>query len=441
MIGKIKNDSDLKRKAEVFFASAWTARCKTEDEANQAFKDLFTHGFRMVDGTLFKTGPETHKYQKNVVSRCIKLLGPKIGDEKDIEDLAWKTAVQMRSDDVSAPVNTFIESILELIKVEHPFYIPNYAIRFKEDVREIKIGPVCARLTEDVFTDMQEREKIWQSKRVKGPNPSYFFEKCKKILTPSPICWFVTVNAARKNTQEEALWLIDTALSLLRLSHPIKHDNPFFPSIGDTEVHPIFPPRKDTTGFIMTDETILLDGGSVPKYYQVNKAVADHLQSINFGDRANKIFSHVSKSVGERVAQGLGWMARGRRALDRAERFLFFYTAIEALLASRDRTAPVIQTIARHAAVILAKDVENRYGIAKMIKISYETRSALVHGGRRNISKTEAENAQLIAEILYLEILEKVDLASSSESFEAALSKASYGLHWPAENSYPDADE
>jgi hypothetical protein len=46
-----------------------------------------------------------------------------------------------------------------------------------------------------------------------------------------------------------------------------------------------------------------------------------------------------------------------------------------------------------------------------------------------------------MAEILYLEILEKVDLASSDESFEAGLSIASYGLRWPAENSYRDTDE
>jgi hypothetical protein len=441
MMVKIKNDSDLKKKAEAFFGSAWTARCKTQDEANQAFKGAFTHGFRIMEGAVFKTGPKNYNHQRNLVGRCIKLLGPKIGHERDIEELAWKTAAQMQSDDVSASVKYFIESLLELIKAENPFYVPNYAIRFKDDVREIKIGPVLARLTEDVIADMQEREKVWKLKRVKGSDPSFIFENCKATLKPTPICWVVTVNAARKNTQEEALWLIDTALSLLRFSHPIKHDNPFFPSIGDTESHSIIPPKRDTTGFIMSDEVISTDGGSVSQYYQVNKAVADHLQSINFEERAKKIFSPVSKSVGERVAQGLGWMARGRRAHDRAERFLFFYTAIEALLASSDRTAPVIQTIARHAAVILAEKVEKRYEIAKNIKTSYETRSALVHGGRRNVSKTEADDAQLMAEILYLEILEKVDLASSDESFEAGLSIASYGLRWPAENSYRDTDE
>ena len=438
MMGKIKNDPDLKKKAEAFFASAWSARCKTQDESNQAFKDIFTHGFRMIEGIFFKTGPENYNHQKNIVDRCIKLLGPKIGHEKDIEDLAWKTAAQMQDDDVSAPVKNFIESLLELIKAEHPFYVPNYAIRFKEDFREIKIGPVCARMTEDVIADMQEMEKVWESKRVKGSNPSFFFETCKTIIKPALICWVVTVNAARKNTEEEALWLIDTALSLLRLSHPVKHDNPFFPSIGDTESHPIIPPKRDTTGFIMSDKAISTDGGSVPQFYQVNKAVSNHLQSINFEERAKKIFSPVSKSVGERVAQGLGWMARGRRSHDRAERFLFFYTAIEALLASSDKTAPVIQMIARHAAVILAEKVEKRYEISKIIRTSYETRSALVHGGRRNVSKTEADNAQIMAEILYLAIFNKVDLTSQSESFEAALSKASYGLPWPPEKSDTD---
>ena len=56
MMGKIKNDTDLKKKAEAFFASAWAARCKTPDEASQAIKDAFTHGFRFIEGVVFKTG-------------------------------------------------------------------------------------------------------------------------------------------------------------------------------------------------------------------------------------------------------------------------------------------------------------------------------------------------------------------------------------------------
>jgi len=440
-MGKIKNDTDLKKKAEAFFASAWAARCKTPDEASQAIKDAFTHGFRFIEGVVFKTGSENYNHQRNLVGRCIKLLGPKIGHEKDIEDLSWKIAALMQVNEVSATVQNFIESLLELTKAEHPYYVPNYAIKFTEDVREITIGPVCAQLTDVVIADLKEKEKVWQPKPVKGSGHSSFFENCEEIIKPMPICWVVTVNAARKNTEEEALWLVDTALSVLRFSYPIKHANPFFPRIGDTESHPIIPQKRDSTGFVMSDETISMDGWSAPHYYQINNAVADHLQANNLEDRGKKIFSPVSKSVGERVAQGFGWMTRGRRAHDRAERFLFFYTAIEALLASSDRTAPVIQTIARHAAVILAGNAEKRYEIAKIIRTSYETRSALIHGGRRNVSKTDADNSQLMAEILYLEILAKVDLASSSESFEAALSKASYGLRWPAENSDPDTDE
>jgi hypothetical protein len=35
--------------------------------------------------------------------------------------------------------------------------------------------------------------------------------------------------------------------------------------------------------------------------------------------------------LAERVGQGLGWLTRGRQAEDRAERLLYFFTAIEAL--------------------------------------------------------------------------------------------------------------
>ena len=53
-----------------------------------------------------------------------------------------------------------------------------------------------------------------------------------------------------------------------------------------------------------------------------------------------------------------GWMTRGRHAEDRAERFLFFYTAIETLVSTTDKSAPVIQTIARNAASIITDKPE-----------------------------------------------------------------------------------
>jgi hypothetical protein len=43
------------------------------------------------------------------------------------------------------------------------------------------------------------------------------------------------------------------------------------------------------------------------------------------------------------VGQGLGWLSRGRQAESRTERFLFFFTALEALLSSDDKGDPVTQ--------------------------------------------------------------------------------------------------
>ena len=82
--------------------------------------------------------------------------------------------------------------------------------------------------------------------------------------------------------------------------------------------------------------------------------------------------------------RGLGGLMRGRQTVDRAERFLLLFHGYGGSLSSDDKAAPVVQTIARHAAVILQHDPRKPascFGI-----ILYAARSALVHAGRRNVA-------------------------------------------------------
>ncbi|MCP1232272.1 HEPN domain-containing protein [Acetobacter indonesiensis] len=145
------------------------------------------------------------------------------------------------------------------------------------------------------------------------------------------------------------------------------------------------------------------------------------------------IFEARKQKIGERVRQALGWLARGRQSSDRADRFLHFFTAIEALLSSDDRNTPIIQNIARNAASILDDTPVGRENIAKTLKDLYSTRSKLVHTGSRNIGDDQVSELENIAHILCWHIIDRTDLSITVQEFQESLQKSSYGLPWKEE--------
>jgi Apea-like HEPN len=120
-----------------------------------------------------------------------------------------------------------------------------------------------------------------------------------------------------------------------------------------------------------------------------------------------------------------------RQSADRAERLLYNFTAIEALLSSNDKTAPVPQTIARHAAAILTDDAVARANTAQHIRELYELRSRVVHTGSRPVAWTQAKQAQNLAEHLFSRVLHRAKLSIKYTDFAEQLSVASYGSPWP----------
>lgn len=157
---------------------------------------------------------------------------------------------------------------------------------------------------------------------------------------------------------------------------------------------------------------------------------SDYLQS-SFAARAKLVFDPPKGSLAERISQGLGWLTRGRQSDDRAERLLYNFTAIEALLSSDDKSAPVTQNIARNAATILTDDVAARANTAKDIRKLYDLRSSVVHAGSRPVAWTQANLAQNLAEELFWKVLPNADLSLKHADFIAQLSFASYGSPWP----------
>ena len=431
-IQKCKTDKDLKNKAEIFFRAAWNSYCTQLDPEDFGKKEI-----RINNGLLFVVTDDVLRAQHDFVTRCIKLLGSSLGNEKEVEELAWQqVSLSIANNSEINPtevVGHFFNALSQNTNRSFGYVAPNHLFKFDEDAREIKIGPVSAVLSLDLISKLGFKMKS-------GPDFHISLQNRELVIQLAPVSWYVSVRATEGNVKEEAVWLINVAITYLRLSYLSKENHlfqsgqiaDFFPFVGEVETMPLTKPTITEQGIIVDDN--IKTYSSVPRLYVVNESVVEMTKEREFKKRAEIIFYPTKNSLARRFHRGLGWLTRGRQTVDRAERFLFFFTAIESLLSSSDHTAPIIQTISRYAATILSPTPENRADIARNIRSLYGTRSALVHTGERNVSFTQSANAQKIAESLYKTVMENVSLEISFQEFENSLSESSYGLPWPKED-------
>ena len=431
-VSNLKSNVELKKKIDSFFLTAKKNRC-SEFPQERNIK------VRAINSQIFRIDENTQIVQEELVSKCVALLGAKTGNEIEIENLAWKVITKVFEDnDTNKDSENFYEQILESLVEKSDatfgFIAPNYLIQFQQDVQYLKVGPVEVFLSKDlgkiVFGD-----RLGNKLKVsigEGYALSYYGGSVK-IKLPL-VSWSVKVRSAEGNLEEEAVWLINVMLSLLRITFPHEQYGSF-PSTGELEPNPISKPYTREQNIRLSINNTYFGGFSNPKYYCIDKKVSAITEKDEFRKNADIIFDPKKDSdLSRRFAQGLGWLSRGRQTTDRAERFLFFFTAIEALLASNDKSAPVIQTIARYASVVLEDEPEERIKIFRKTQQLYAKRSSLVHAGSRNVSSSEANSVQVIAEELYRRVLNCYQLDQSFNLFQTSLSKASHGLKWPIES-------
>ncbi|MBE0530896.1 MAG: hypothetical protein IH626_08715 [Rhodospirillales bacterium] len=429
---KLLSDKKLRCLSEAFFDAATISAANDIDGVKAAFK---SSNFKMVNGIIFHLNASLRKSEREFVSQCSRLLGTRFGNIGDISNLAWKSVSQSLACgehklDKTITFKQFVDAVVESGQRDCRFLAPNALIRFTDDVTSISIGPVEAALSTTLLVGDTgaRRGKNWQI--GVGKEFRTIFAGDTVVFELSPVSWAVAIKAAPGNLGEEAIWLVNVALGLLRLSWP-KVAYHMCPAFSEIEGNP-FTARQSRTQHLHLTEGDPSEGGTrSPAYYEIGAAVRDVVASEEFKARAEAIFVPKQKSVGERFSQGLGWMTRGRQTEDRAERMLHFFTAIEALLSADGKNAPIVQTVARHAAVILSHNAEGRAAIAADCKSLYGTRSALVHTGKRGVFTEDASKAEAYAEMLYMVVLEKVNLATPYQEFYQSLDHASFGSPWP----------
>ncbi len=426
-VSKMKVDKDL-----VYLASEFL-KAFSNSAARQGHPSNFAKGSGLSFGEsgVIEIDEDVSKPLSGFIHRAAKLLGSAAGHEKAIYYTSLKQAHSLYSNKLITrnAALSLIEAVFNQGNTSYEYLAPNSLFRLVADVDELKIGRVRALKTADFSNERKKAHPTHKLEIVIGSGFDFKFTCEKAIISMNPICWVVNVDAIKENVEEESKWLIDVAVSYLRLSYEDWQTS--VPQTGSKEPHP-------TRALVLNKEHVKFQGLNawaggmeVPPWYEIDASVLAVATTEMFKEGAEQIFSPQKKSLAERVSQGLGWLTRGRQAEDRSERLLYFFTAIEALLSNDDKTAPIIQTIARHGAVLLTNDNDDRPKVAAEIKKLYRFRSALVHAGTRSILWSASNASQVLAENMFFVVLKKADLTVPHVDFCNKLSSCSYGIPWP----------
>jgi hypothetical protein len=473
---KLLSNQEAREAAQEFLLAAKEGLQQFKERYDQVMQGRLSVRFGLGGVGIVSTA-RLNQAQSNLAEICVRLLTTKVASEVDIIRVAWaqfhQFAARTDQDCASAFAVSFLQQLQDDCASKPVHFMPNYGIRFVESVRSLDLGVVQVRMTEDILPELKRNN--WQILSVKhGVRFHILHQNLSKMLSgqradsipgrtivapegtvdivleesseggrakiakaelqlefPSS-CWRVNVNALHGAVPEEALWLVNIAMSLVRLYFPPLRGNTPPGGFGARDNHPTLRIESQQPSITLDKAKSSAEGSHSGLQYAIGNTEKEHFEKIGLKKLADRIYHAKPKSIAERIGQGLGWLSRGRQGEPRSERFLFFFTALEALL-SGDKS--VTQTIARHAAVIMSDDPAKRALLARELQSLYALRSTLVHTGKRSVSSEQAARSQELVETLYRSVLQKVDIGTEFVSLLRELTDASYGLPW-----LPDGD-
>lgn len=385
---------------------------------------------RLLNGVLFDVSDEAVVSQNALSSKLLKTLGPVRGHHSHIDPVIWGLAASLAAAGKALPTQAEVDQCLQEIEDVSARAVrlikPCQNVRLVPPVRKFEVGPVCIVDSSSAISVLQQGFPDFTLSVGGGGT----IEQANALsVTLPPFIWDVRLTAAKPVREEEAAWLIDVALSVMRMAVRATDLGRMAPTLGKIEADAIDPSNPDHNRLTVGPGSSYSAGGwTRPSSYEVGMAARRSIQSKSVRAKTSVIFAPPKGSLGERFAQGLGWLTRGRKSKDRPTRLLYFFTAIEALLSDSDKSAPVIQTIARYAAVIISDKNLERASISKKVGNLYGLRSSLVHTGKRGVYDQDSDTIQYIAEILFDNVWCRINLEMEHSQFVHALSKASYGI-------------
>lgn len=423
------DDKETKALLDCFLNKAFDSIVR--DQADWKKNTRHQAGLRTNLGLTFCIDRSMLEAEDAIVSKLVSKLGPQLGHYKEIADAIWAVAAKGFSEgkqptDPKLVAGCF-SKLDDLASKTVQFLHPAYNVALVESVKEVRIGPVVLRDGLSVASRLS-KQNAEITFGIERP-PGFQWDSKKIQYNVSETMWDIKVASSSAARFEYASWLSCIATSLIRLIVEPDQVGTLQPRRSDIENQPFNSHRTfDEHITVVAAGSFSLGGGKAGRHYELGKNAKRSLSDRVVRERISLIFDPPNKSLALRFSQGLGWLAKGRQAKDRSDRFLFFFTALEALLSSDDKTSPVVQTIARHAAVLWTNEIPGRMKISQKIKKLYATRSALVHAGSRSVTYEGTTEIHEIAEIVFFAVWDTADLKMTHKSFCEKLSEASYGL-------------
>jgi len=380
-----------------------------------------------INEIYFLIDVELSNYQDDSIKALRKKYSSSIISDVEIRTLLYKKAAAQYYDNKDK-TDEILQSLASFTNTNIEFIAPNHAIRLV-GVSNFEIGPVKCKLSKDLqssYPYLFNNEQLVIDEEKSG---LIIADKALEFHISSQ-CFVISLKCSPKRAENLAQWYIDIALSLLRL-YQFKHKSTFglFPYIGHLD--PLaFQKREGVSPFI-TVENGKPKGYSMTNHpiYEIHQKTVNLLAQDNFSQTCNAIFDAKKDTTAECLQRALGWMTKARQSTDLATKFLFFFTALEALL-TFSNGAPVTDTIARNTATIIG-EIEARYLIYNDIKKLYDVRSSLVHHGDRNdVSETDCDKLQYYTEITCWKILDNA-IDQTLVDFQNNLKTAGFGAKWP----------
>ena len=224
-----RKDAELVEAAKAFaqeFSDSATNQTRATEFAPGSMMSIDTAGVVEITDSVANT-------MAALRTRAMKILGSKAGHERAMDQMLLKEAHEsvLYRKDVNAMATALIDAVFDQGLVTYEFVAPNRLFLFKGGTKSIRIGSVRAMLTEDLQKQRHSSYPNGNVTIIPGDEFSINIHAESTSITLYAVCWVVTVDAIEQNIEEEGKWLIDVAVSLLRLSHADWKGMP--PKIGE----------------------------------------------------------------------------------------------------------------------------------------------------------------------------------------------------------------
>lgn len=427
-------EQKCRKELQTFLKSSMGCVCRSDEEVKKARADF---NITFSNGVTFNLSRDARIAALKLGEAVVNAVGVSNASVKEVRDRSIEVlASVLKDEDDWENLNTsilsakFLDGLVSTALAQYSYIAPCEMFDFTDGENELLSEYVKVRLAKDVVSSARfpTKGKNWNIVAEDGFWPDNFaLENHMKVFGT---VWDISCGAPKDLVIDAARWMAEVFVSSIRIGlQPADYCHR--PRIGQYEIEPFGEVRHVDRHLVYRDESVNFGGVRRAHTYKVDVAFKKRFDDGEFQEKLAKVLSPSSNSVGERLANSLGWAARARQASDASVRLLYFFTSIEALLTEQDSFVPVSDTVARYAGIIISKSPKSREPTYHEVRKLYGLRSHLVHRGKRTVHWLNANNIQSICENIQWVIWSNVDFAMKHRDFIAGLKSASHGTEWP----------